>query len=88
MLEIKDILSSCGYRQYEEGRDLYGSKKINDLEISKDTMTGANIVKGIVEENARKYNSIIWVDERRNENLYTVINVVVRDLMKRCVSIV
>lgn len=67
MLEIKDILSSCGYRQYEEGRDLYGSKKINDLEISKDTMTGANIVKGIVEENARKYNSIIWVDERRNE---------------------
>jgi len=67
MLEIKDILSSCGYRQYEEGRDLYGSKKINDLEISKDIMTGANIVKGIVEENARKYNSIIWVDERRDE---------------------
>ncbi|MDY6329680.1 MAG: DEAD/DEAH box helicase [Lachnospiraceae bacterium] len=67
MLEIKDILSSCGYRQYEEGRDLYGSKKISDLEISKDTMTGANIVKGIVEENARKYNSVIWVDERRDE---------------------
>ncbi len=69
MLEVKDILECCKYRQYEEGRDLYGAKKINEFSVQQDSITGSYNVRGVIEDNSgRKYESFIWVDEKREEN--------------------
>ena len=33
MLEIKDILEISKYREYELGRELYGSRQVHDLNV-------------------------------------------------------
>lgn len=68
MLEIRDILNSCRFREYEAGRDLYGSKKITDFNVQHNRVNNTYTIRGIVEDAGKNYESVIWIDEKRDDD--------------------
>lgn len=69
MLEIKDILEKCKYRDYENGRDMYGARKIENLQIIKTPVKGKFQVSGEINETInKKYSTSIWIDEENSDS--------------------
>lgn len=76
MLEIKDILEISKFREYEQGRDLYGSKRVENFQVNQLLSDGRYEVTAEVREsddpNSKKSKVRLWVDE--NSDLEKIYN--------------
>ncbi len=67
MLEIKDILEISKFREYEQGRDLYGSRRVNHLKVTPLLSQGRYEVTADIRENDERnekcYKVRLWIDE-------------------------
>ena len=71
MLEIKDILEISKYREYELGRELYGSRQVHDLNVMPLLDSGRYEVTADIKEsderNGKLYQVRLWIDEKSKE---------------------
>lgn len=76
MLEIKDILEISKFREYEQGRELYGSRRVENFQTEKLISPGRYELTAEVrdsdESNGKKHKVRVWIDE--NSDIQKIYN--------------
>lgn len=71
MLEIKDILEISKFREYEQGRELYGNRQVHNLKVNPLLNSGRYEVTADIKEsdkqNGKSYQVKLWIDEKSDD---------------------
>ena len=89
MLEIKDILEISKYREYEQGRELYGNRRVHNLNVMPFQDSGRYEVTADIKEsderNGKLYQIRLWIDEKSKEHkIYSYTCTCEKDGLEMC----